>query len=214
MDYLSSSLAESRTGLGDLMASTSNFGLEDFGDGPGHNKSFQSVLSATSVATGNASSSSKAVLAALRALQDKIRRLETERSQALDEVTQLRMQLKNQEIEAEHQKQRDQLTSQRSLQETKVVQERIQQEKVELEVKVQRMEEKIRISQQTSEDLVTKVRVLEEEKHSNQLKLREVENTHHQMEQQIKSLQVKEKGTVVGGIFIYCIFDLTPNSFH
>ena len=60
------------------------------------NKSYSSIISSAS--NGNASSSSKAVLAALRALQDKIRRLETERTQALDESSQLRLQLKNFEI--------------------------------------------------------------------------------------------------------------------
>lgn len=196
MDYLS----ESRTshGGGDLIASSSNFDLNDLGAGLGDaglgNKSFQSMLSATSLTSGNASSSSKAVLAALRALQDKIRRLESERSQALDEVTQLRMQLKDQEIESEHQKQRDQLTTQKSLQDAKVSQERLQQEKTELEVRVQRMEDKIRLSQQSSEELQTKIRVLEDEKHSANLRIREMEHAHHQMEQQIKSAQIKEKG--------------------
>jgi hypothetical protein len=192
MEYLS----ESRnSGVGDLIASTSNFDLNDLGGDSGiANKSFHSVLSATSLTGGNASSSSKAVLAALRALQDKIRRLESERSQALDEVTQLRMQLKNQEIESEHQKQRDQLATQKSFQDAKVSQERLQQEKMELEVRVQRMEDKIRLSHQSSEDLQTKLRVLEDDKHAANLRIREMEHSHHQMEQQIKSAQIKEKG--------------------
>lgn len=198
MDYLS----ESRNSvMGDLVASQSNFDMNDLGgtsfsDAALGNKSFHTVLSATSLTGGNASSSSKAVLAALRALQDKIRRLESERSQALDEVTQLRLQLKNQEIESEHQKQREQLTMQKSMQDAKVSQERLQQEKMELEVRVQRMEDKIRLSQQSSEDLQTKIRVLEDEKHSANLKIREMEHSHHQMEQQIKSAQIKEKGIV------------------
>jgi septal ring factor EnvC (AmiA/AmiB activator) len=56
-------------------------------------------------------SSSKAVLAALRALQDKIRRLESERALALDENAQLRHQIKNQEIETGMVRFRDRLMS-------------------------------------------------------------------------------------------------------
>lgn len=47
-------------------------------------------------ASNTSASSSKAVLAALRALQDKIRRLEQERGAALDEAAQLRHQLQTQ----------------------------------------------------------------------------------------------------------------------
>lgn len=198
MDYLS----ESRnSGIGDLIASGSNFEFHDLGhsglaDTGLTNKSFQS-LSATSLTTGNATSSSKAVLEALRALQDKIRRLESERSQALDEVSQLRVQLKNQEIEAEHQRQRDQLSTQKNIQDVKVSLERLQQEKMELEVRLERMEEKIRLSHHFSEDLQTKIRVLEDEKNAANLKIREMELSHQQIEQQIKSAQIKEKGKIV-----------------
>jgi hypothetical protein len=197
MEYLS----ESRnSGIGDLMASGSNFEFHDLAhsglaDTGLTNKSFQS-LSATSLTAGNTTSSSKAVLAALRALQDKIRRLESERSQALDEVAQLRMQLKNQEIEADHQRQRDLLSTQKNIQDAKVSQERLQQEKMELEIRLQRLEDKIRLSHQSSEELQTKIRVLEDEKHSANLKIRDLEHSHHQMEQQIKSAQIKEKDMV------------------
>ena len=67
--------------------------------------------------------SSKAVLAALRALQDKIRRLETERAQALDECNHLRNQIRSQEMESEHVKQRDTLNNQKTLLEAKAAKE-------------------------------------------------------------------------------------------
>ena len=58
--------------------------------------SYRSATSANSTSVNT--SSSKAVLAALRALQDKIRRLESERSQALDEATDLRQKIKTLDI--------------------------------------------------------------------------------------------------------------------
>jgi chromosome segregation ATPase len=171
----------------------SSFGLDELHDSNPASKSFQSAIFAAS-ATGSASSSSKAVLAALKALQEKIRRLETERSQALDEVTQLRIQLKNQEIEAEHQKQRENLSNQKNIQEMKNIQDKLFQEKIELESKLQRFEEKIHNTQITSEELTIKIRSLEEEKHQNGLKLKELEHQQTQLEQQLKIAELKEKG--------------------
>lgn len=203
MDYLSSSIVSSdgkdlpvslQAAMNESIGSHSHCGHDDLNDHYG--KSFQSMLSATSATAVNSSSSSKAVLAALRALQDKIRRLETERAQALDEVTHLRMQLKNQEIEAEHHKQRDQLTSQKSLQEARSIGEKLSHDKVELELKLQKLEEKAHASQLASEDLQIKVRMLEEEKHTSHLKIRELEHAHSQFELQIKGAQQQEKGAL------------------
>lgn len=142
----------------------------------------------------NASSSSKAVLAALRALQDKIRRLESERSQALDEATQLRHQLKNQEVEAEHAKQREQLTAQKSLQEVRAAYERLLTEKSELEVRLSKFEEKNKNAQIGVDELQSKIRILEEEKHAGNMKLKDLEHQRLQIENSIKMAQQKEEG--------------------
>lgn len=167
-----------------------DFDLLNSGDD--RNASFSSALSATSAISG--SSSSKAVLAALRALQDKIRRLETERSQALDESAQLRLQLKNQEIEWEHAKQREQLSSQRSLQEAKAANERLLQDKNELEMKLMKVEEKNQQLVHASDELSLKIRLLEEEKHASALKIKELEHQQAKIEHQISLTQHKEKG--------------------
>lgn len=144
--------------------------------------------------TSTATSSSKAVLAALRALQDKIRRLETERSLALDESSQLKLQLKNQEIEAEHAKQKEQLMAQKSVQEMKTAYDRLLEEKSELEVKLARYEEKNRALQHQSDELSIKIRSIEEEKHRELLRLKEYEHEQFQLQQSIKIAQQKEKG--------------------
>jgi centrosomal protein CEP57 len=140
------------------------------------------------------SSSSKAVLAALRALQDKIRRLESERTQALDETVQLRHQLKNQEVEAEHAKQREQLQAQKSLHEVRGAYERLLTEKSELEVRLSKFEEKNRSAQESVEDLQTKIRILEDDKHNGTMKLKDIEHQRMQIEAQIKLAQQKEEG--------------------
>lgn len=158
---------------------------------PLYNKSYNS---ATSMASSNPSSSSKAVLAALRALQDKIRKLEIERSQALDETAQLRHQLKNQEIEAEHIKQRESLASQKSLQEAKSAYDRLQYEKSEIESRLHNLEEKNKDLKNESEELHSKIRLLEEEKHSGSLRVKDLEYQKNQLENQLKMAQEREKG--------------------
>lgn len=160
----------------------------------------------SSSSANNAASSSKAVLAALRALQDKIRRLESERSQALDESTQLRHQLKNLEIEAEHTKQREQLSSQKNLQEVKSAYERLLNEKAELEIRLARIEEKNKIALSSADSLQTRIRTLEDEKHSSVLKIKELEHQHHQLEMQIKQAQQKEEGIIIILAFYYFVY--------
>jgi chromosome segregation ATPase len=162
------------------------------GDGEHQSRSFNSALSATSAISG--SSSSKAVLAALRALQDKIRRLEAERSQALDESAQLRLQLKNQEIEYEHVKQREQLSAQKSLHEAKSSNERLLHEKNEMEMKLLKLEERTQQLNHSSDELLVKIRMLEEDKHAGILKIKELEHQQSKIEQQIAIAQQKEKG--------------------
>ena len=140
-------------------------------------------------------SSSKAVLAALRALQDKIRRLESERTQALDETVQLRHQLKNQEVEADHAKQREQLQAQKSLQEVRSAYERLLTDKSELEVRLSKYEEKNKQAQANVDDLQARIRILEDDKHAGTMKLKDLEHQKIQIETQIKLAQQKEEGT-------------------
>ncbi len=139
-------------------------------------------------------SSSKAVLAALRALQDKIRRLESERTQALDETVQLRHQLKNQEVEADHAKQREQLQAQKSLQEVRSAYERLLTDKSELEVRLSKYEEKNKQAQGNVDDLQARIRILEDDKHAGTMKLKDLEHQKIQIETQIKLAQQKEEG--------------------
>lgn len=133
-------------------------------------------------------------MAALRALQDKIRRLESERTQALDETVQLRHQLKNQEVEAEHAKQREQLQAQKSLQEVRSAYERLLTDKSELEVRLSKFEEKNKQAQSNVDDLQARIRILEDDKHAGTMKLKGLEHQKIQIETQIKLAQQKEEG--------------------
>jgi centrosomal protein CEP57 len=171
----------------------------DDNEGNQINKSYNSSFSASSM---NATSSSKAVLAALRALQDKIRRLEAERSQALDETTQLKHQLKNMEIESEHSRQRDNLLAQKTLQENKSIYDRLLNEKTELEVRIGKLEEKNRLTQLSVDEFSNKIKNLEDEKQKYLLHIKELEYEQQQIEMQIKHSQNKEKG------FLYNFFCL------
>jgi chromosome segregation ATPase len=164
--------------------------LSDEFDNMNINKSYASAASSLQ----NGSSSSKAVLAALRALQDKIRRLEAERTQALDETSQLKHQLKTQEIESEHAKQKELLTVQKNLQEAKSSYDRLFHEKTELELRLSRLEEKNKLLQGNTEDLQAKIHHLESEKHQSALRVKDLEYQYKQIEQQIKDTQGKEKG--------------------
>jgi len=140
----------------------------------------------------SSASSSKAVLAALRSLQDKIRRLESERSQALSEATELRSQIKIQEQEQEHLKQRENLAAQKSLAEARTTHDRLLTEKTEMEVRVARMEDRNRECHSTAEELQTKMRSLEEEKTRSMLGIKDLESQHRLLEGQIQSMQQKE----------------------
>jgi chromosome segregation ATPase len=134
------------------------------------------------------------VLAALRALQDKIRRLECERTQAFDECQQLKSQLKSLEIETEHSKQREMLSSQRHSQESRVAYERLLTEKTELEDRLCKAEERNNKIQLSAEDLQIKIRVLEDEKQVSTLNLRDNESKLKFVEETIERLQQREKG--------------------
>ena len=179
-----------------------SYGLNDSGNNVGDrndqddnplNRSFGSAASNTPGGNGSASSS-KAVLAALRALQDKIRRLESERAQALDETVQLRHQLKTQEIESDHVKQRDHLAAQKTLHEIRSAYERLLTEKTEVEIRLSKLEDRNRDEQQISEELRNKIVHIEGEKHDSLIGIKDLEGERLHLQGQIQHIQQKEKG--------------------
>ena len=149
----------------------------------------------TSVTSMHSSaSSSKAVLAALRALQEKIRRLETEKSQALDECQMLRSQKKAVEMDIEHERQRELVAQQKRDQETRLGLDKLLSEKSELEHKLDILEERRNSTQHKSEEMILRIQTLEEEKSSALTKLNELEGVQHNLEKQYLAAQEKEKG--------------------
>ena len=81
----------------------------------------------------SSSSSSKAVLSALRALQDKIRRLEKEKLEITEENIRLQSQLKSLEIENEHTRERENLHNQKRENEVRMAYEKLLKENNEIE---------------------------------------------------------------------------------
>jgi chromosome segregation ATPase len=144
--------------------------------------------------TNVSTSSSKAVLAALRALQDKIARLELEKTHAMDETAQLRHQLQNQEIEFEHMKNKDSLTSQKALQEARHAYDRLLTDKTELEIRIARLEERNAENRGNTDLLQHKIREVEEEKYQCQLQAKELETEQLQLNLQIDHGHKREKG--------------------
>ena len=142
-------------------------------------------------------SSSKAVLTALRSLQDKIKRLEAEKSTVLDESTQLRHQIKNQELELEHLRQRESLAAQKALHEARNAYEKALTEKTETEVRLSKVEDRNRDEQRVAEELHAKMRSLEEEKHKVLKSMKDLEAQKSHLQSQITYTQQKEKGTSV-----------------
>ena len=167
------------------------------GDHTGHHEHVdRSFTSATSGISGfsQSASSSKAVLAALRALQDKIRRLETERASALDEAAQLRSQLKTQEIESEHNKEKDILHSQKSLQEARIAYERVISEKDELEKNLKALRSQNDNGQEHILELREKNKQLEEMKSQSENRLKEMEGHLAKFEEEMHKSQQRESG--------------------
>lgn len=157
-------------------------------------RSFNSTSSAEMSGVSHSASSSKAVLAALRALQDKIRRLETERSSALDEAAQLRSQLKSQEIESEHSKEKDILHNQKSLQEARISYERVITERDELERNLKGLREQNEQTKEEMEELRGRNSQLEEMKDQAEQRLRELEGHVDSFEGEMDRSQHREKG--------------------
>ena len=162
----------------------------------GKGVSFHSGLSSNVGAqVGQVAGSSKAVLAALRALQDKIRRLEIERSQALEEASQLRQQVKHYEIEIEHTKQREALANQKVMAEATSTKERLYTEKTELEVKLARATDRAAEQAKALGELEFKLRVLEEEKIRARSMIAEFEERTRALEGHIAQSSAREKGS-------------------
>lgn len=183
---------ESRGTIYDVVNDTNSFDGTDF-DGNAVSRSMNSRSSYYS--TGNASaSSSKAVLAALRALQDKIRRLESERAQALDETVQLRHQMKNQLIESDNLKHRENLAAQKTLHESRCACERLLTEKTEMELRLAKLDDRSRDEQQNTTDLRSKIASLENDRRASLLEINNLEVERSQLGSQLLQTQQKEKG--------------------
>lgn len=183
---------ESRGAMSDAVNDMNSFDGTDF-DGNAISRSMNSRSSYYS--TGNASASnSKAVLAALRALQDKIRRLESERAQALDETVQLRHQIKNQQIESENLKHRETLASQKILHETRCACERLLTEKTEMEIRIAKLDDRNRDEQQNLTDLRSKMATFENDRRLSLLEINNMEGERSNLRSQLLHTQQKEKG--------------------
>ena len=136
--------------------------------------------------------SSKAVLSALRALQDKIRRLETEKSQALEETARLRQNYSSLQAETDQIRARDDAMAQRNIMEAKAAYDRLLAEKTDLEVRVQRAEERKTDIQRTHDELKDKIRAMLDEKHESLTKIKEMESHVNHLETQLGHLHKKE----------------------
>jgi len=179
--FPSSSSSSSSSAAGAAM-----FGVTTGGGDFDMNRSYNS-------STSNPASSSKAVLNALRSLQDKIRRLEGERTQVLDECTQLRHQVKTQEMETEQLRQRESLAAQKALHEARTAYEKALTEKTDTEVRLGKVEERNREEQRVAEELRVKTKSLQDEKHHGLLALKELEAQKAHLQSQITYAQQKEK---------------------
>lgn len=160
------------------------------------NKSFNSTSSSTAagIALQSTASSSKAVLAALRALQDKIRRLESEKAQALDDAAQLRTQLKSLEIENDHTRERDALHSQKLLQDARMAYEKVLSEKTEMENRLRTLDRQLEKVTSDLHSAVNENKELEMSKRSGAEKLQQLENQILEMELKLQESLQKEQG--------------------
>lgn len=163
-------------------------------------------LSASSYASPGTSfthasvSSSKAVLAALRALQEKIKKLETERLEAQEEAAQLRAQLRHYEEEAKYQKQKEQSYAHESLLETRSTIEQLSVDKQELEQKLHKAEQDNRAISRELERLREQLDATLQVKEGMIPQVREAEGRISVLEQEVRASQEREKelaGTIL-----------------
>lgn len=166
---------------------------------------FRSSSSSTISPSGAAATSSKAVLSALRALQDKIRRLDAETMEATEEAAQLRIQIRNHEMESDRFKQRDTLASQKNLHEVRAAYERILTEKCETETRLLKLEERNRGEEKISTDLRAKISAVEDEKYSGLIIIKDLESRRSQLQSHILHSREKEKGTCSDYVVSGCL---------
>jgi uncharacterized protein (UPF0335 family) len=178
----------------DMYNRGSNF--QDMIDGLEHDRNggYSPGLSTTVTPMRSAATSSKAVLTALRALQDKISRLESEKTEALEESARLRLQIQNQDMTSERYKQRDNLTSQKNLHEVRTAYDRILAEKSETEMRLSKLDDRNRAEEQIAIELRAKIRAVEDEKHTGLLTIKDLESERTQLQSQILHIHQKEKG--------------------
>jgi len=98
----------------------------------------------SSMSMQTSQSGSKAVLAALRALQDKIRRLDSEKNTSIDECNQLKAQIKSMEIDFEHLKQRESLINTQAMLEAKSSYDSLKAEKAIQEADYFKMQDAVK----------------------------------------------------------------------
>lgn len=141
-------------------------------------------------ADGNiATGGSKAVLAALRALQEKIRRLETERSVALEETTRVRQEAREREIDMQRDSEKEKLTLQKTINEARVAYESLDEQKQGLGLRFVRAEEQVN-------ELKTEISYLHEKIGGCEERLEEEKDTVRKLE---TALQAKKEESTKAG---------------
>lgn len=157
------------------------------------NRSNSTMMSSSPNGSGGASSS-KAVLAALKALQEKIRRLETEKVQVMDEASTLRNQLRSQEIESEHIRQRDGLYQQKTNQELKIVNDKLMNERNDIEQHAEKLDERLKEQMRVNTQLNERLLRLQEERDAAAFSYKELETSYRLSDAHVARCQQREKG--------------------
>lgn len=147
----------------------------------------------SSMTVGTSQSGSKAVLAALRALQDKIRRLDSEKTSAIDECNQLKAQIKSMEIDHEHMKQRDALMNNQALLEAKGAYDSLNAAKAVQESDYTKLQEKHREQAVSYNKLKIQYETLEDEKLTLLSKCNSLEKQSSEQDSLLRQFQTKEK---------------------
>jgi len=139
--------------------------------------------------------SSKAVLAALRALQDKIRRLESEKSHAMDEASKLRRQIRSFESVTESRREQDMHAAKKSIQEAELIHQQLNFEKKDLEKRISSLEESNRRGKQNIDELLQKIKKVELDRSSLENRVVELDHLHQRTSSELQVLQKHEKGS-------------------
>jgi len=142
---------------------------------------------------GSSSSSSKAVLSALRTLQDKIRRLETDRARALEEAEALRHRLAGHEVESEQTHARDEAISQRNIQDARSAYDRLLAEKSDLEVRIARAEDRKTDVRRAADEIDAQVHALRLEKEAALAAIQDSESQQRHLDLQLSNAHQRER---------------------